>query len=185
MYKIFFLLLILLTLKGSPAQAQFVKADLQASGLTCSMCSNAIQKALKQVTFVESVQTDLNKNIFTLTFRKDMPVDFDVLKKKVEGAGFSISGFWVTANLGKMDVANDEHVELSGLHLHFMHVRPQSVAGVQRLRVIDKGFVSQKEFKTCSTYTSMPCYQSGVMASCCNSRDGKNLGTGRIYHVTL
>ena len=34
-------------------QAQFSKATLQASGLTCSMCSKAVKVALEKVPFVQ------------------------------------------------------------------------------------------------------------------------------------
>ena len=36
-------------------EAQVTKVSLQASGLTCSMCSNAINKALKSLDIVENV----------------------------------------------------------------------------------------------------------------------------------
>src|ERR1700680_2780101 len=93
------------------AVAQLEKAEFQASGLTCSMCSNAINKALKTVPFIENVQTDLNKNIFSIHFKKNTAVDLDVIRKKVEDAGFSIAKFWIVADLHNVKVQNDEHVK--------------------------------------------------------------------------
>jgi hypothetical protein len=46
MKKVFFIAVMLLSL-GS--YAQFKSASLQASGLTCSMCSKAVFKALEKV----------------------------------------------------------------------------------------------------------------------------------------
>src|ERR1700754_2953222 len=86
------------------APAQFKQTELQASGLTCSMCSNAINKALKTLPFVESVDTDLNRNLFTVTYKKGVPVDFDAVRKKVEGAGFSVANMWVIADLSNVKV---------------------------------------------------------------------------------
>ena len=167
------------------ANAQLQKAEFQASGLTCSMCSNAINKALKTVPFIESVNTDLNKNVFEITFKKNTPVDIDAIKKKVEGAGFSIAKFWITINWNDQKINNDEHVSIEGVNFHFMNVRPQTLNGVQRLQVIDKNYVSAKEFKKCSAYTTMPCYQTGLMSNCCKAKDGSLASSGRIYHVTI
>ncbi len=63
------------------------------------MCSNAINKALKGLQFVESVNTDLNNNTFTVNFKPGTTPDFDVLKMKVEGAGFSIANLWYIPTL--------------------------------------------------------------------------------------
>jgi copper chaperone CopZ len=88
-------LLMMIIFPALIANAQVEKAEFQASGLTCSMCSNAINKALKTVPFIESINTDLNKNLFEITFKKNAVVDFDIIKKKVEDAGFSIAKFWI------------------------------------------------------------------------------------------
>jgi len=46
------------------ANAQITKVEIMATGLTCSMCSNAINKQLKTIDEVENVDIDLNKNLF-------------------------------------------------------------------------------------------------------------------------
>ncbi|MBS1918388.1 MAG: heavy-metal-associated domain-containing protein [Bacteroidetes bacterium] len=165
--------------------AQLQKAEFQASGLTCSMCSNAINKALKTVPFIESVDVNLNKNLFILSFKKDVPVDIDVIKKKVEDAGFSIAKFWITVNLSNEQIQNDAHVSVSGMNFHFMNVKPQTLNGIERLQLIDKNYISAKEFKKFSTYTSMSCYQTGTMGNCCKSKDDAVASGSRIYHVTI
>jgi copper chaperone CopZ len=181
MKKIFFILLVILP--GLIANAQLEKAEFQASGLTCSMCSNAINKALKTVPFIASINTDLNKNVFSIVFKKNTAVDLDVIRKKVEDAGFSIAKFWIVTDVHSLKVDSDEHVAIDGINFHFLNVKPQTLDGEQRLQVIDKNFVSAKEFKKNSAYTSMPCYQTGVMAACCKSPAAAS--SGRIYHVTI
>jgi len=165
--------------------AQIEKAEFQASGLTCSMCSNAINKALKTVPFIESVDVNLNKNLFELKFKKDVPVDIDVIKKKVEDAGFSIAKFWITLDLSKQEIKNDEHITVAGMNFHFMNVKAQTLDGSERLQLVDKNYISAKEFKKYSTYTSMPCYQTGTMGNCCKSKDAVVSSGNRIYHVTI
>jgi len=179
------LLLLIIVAPTILVRAQFEKAELQASGLTCSMCSNAIQKALKTLPFVETVQTDLNKNLFTLAFKKDVAVDFDQIKNKVEGAGFSVADLWITANLHGVQVNDDAHTSLGGMNFHFMHVKPATLDGKYRLQVIDKNFVLSKEYKKFSAYTVMPCYKTGIMQACCKSKDESLASSERIYHVTL
>ena len=41
------------------AVAQITTVNLQASGLTCSMCSNSINKALKSIDYVEDVKANI------------------------------------------------------------------------------------------------------------------------------
>jgi copper chaperone CopZ len=183
MKKIFFLLLVIAP--AFMAHAQFEKAELQASGLTCSMCSNAIQKALKTLPFIEDIHTDLNKNIFTIVFKKKTTVDFDQVKKKVEGAGFSVANFWITTDIHHLEINNDAHISLGGMNFHFMHVKPGTLDGKYRLQLIDKNFVLSKDYKKFSNYTTMPCYQTGIMQSCCKSKDGDLTTNDRIYHVTM
>jgi len=183
--KIFLIIIFFFSI-SKITNAQIQKVEFQASGLTCSMCSNAINKALKTVPFIETVNTDLNKNIFEIIFKKDVPVDLDAIKKKVEDAGFSIAKFWIIENLHDQKISNDEHIAIDGLNFHFMNVKSQTLNGSQRFQLIDKNYISAKEFKKCSAYTSMPCYQTGAMANCCKSKDGTVATTSnRIYHVTI
>ena len=54
-----FFVIISIALFGLQSNAQFTNAALQASGLTCSMCSKAVKTALEKVPFVEKVQVNL------------------------------------------------------------------------------------------------------------------------------
>jgi len=49
--------------------------------------------------------------------------------------------------------------------------------------VVDKGYVSAKEFKKNQLYTSMECYKTGVAGDCC-TKAGTAKGS-RIFHVTI
>src|SRR3954452_18880745 len=91
-------------------RAQVTKVSLQASGLTCSMCSNSINKALKKLDFVDKIYADIKTYTFEITFKPNSNVDFDMIKKKVEGAGFSVSGFIVTMNFDKILAKENEPV---------------------------------------------------------------------------
>ena len=165
------------------SQAQFTKATLQATGLTCAMCSNAINKALQKVPFVSSVEADIKNSAFFIVFKEDTKVDIDALKNAVEDAGFSIGSLKMTGNFNDVKVAKDKHVEIRGDQFHFLNTGDKVLNGVQTLTVVDKDFVSAKEFKKISSTSNMKCVQTGKAASCC-IKDDIQPGT-RIYHVTI
>ena len=66
------------------AMGQIATVNLQASGLTCSMCSNSINKALKSLDYVDDVKANIKNSTFEISFKPNAKIDFDQLKKKVE-----------------------------------------------------------------------------------------------------
>ena len=83
------------------AEAQITKAEIVATGLTCSMCSNAINKQLKSLTEVDSVVIDLNTNTFVVHLKKEAMISPRILKERVEKAGFFVGSMIVTMNFRK------------------------------------------------------------------------------------
>lgn len=165
------------------AQAQFKKASLQAAGLTCAMCSNATLKALKALPFVDKIDTDLNTTTFQLYFKPNAAVNIDQIKRKVEDAGFSVAKLVLTAGFDQVKVGNDVHISYAGNTLHFINVKDQVLQGEKSITVIDKDFVTTKQFRKYSTQTAMPCYKTGLMGDCCKT-SAKAAGN-RVYHVTI
>jgi len=178
------LLLILVMMSVvSFANAQFTKATLQATGLTCAMCSNAINKALKKVSFVESVESDIKNSAFNIVFKENSDVDIDALKNAVEDAGFSVGSLKITGNFTDVKIEKDKHIEINGVQYHFIDASAQTLNGEKTLTVVDKNFVTAKEFKRISGSTKMDCLQTGRASSCC-VKDGIAANT-RIYHVRI
>lgn len=165
------------------SRAQFTKASLQASGLTCSMCNNAIYKSLKAIPFVASVESNVKNASFEILFKENAAVEIDALKDAVEDAGFSVAAFTVTGKFDNVSVSNDKHIVVGNRHFHFLKVNDQVLNGEKTITIIDKGFLSVKNFKKYSTATSMACMQTGKSASCCE-KEGVAANT-RIYHVTI
>lgn len=164
------------------ATAQVSKVSIQASGLTCSMCSNAINKALKSIDYVKNVTANIKNSSFDIRFKPNAKVDFDLLKKKVEDAGFFVAQMDVTILLNDVEVANDTHIEIDNTMFHFMNVSQQKLSGEKTIQIIDKGYLTDKVYKKNNKYTNMDCYKTGFMGSCC--KKSKPSGT-RIYHVTI
>jgi copper chaperone CopZ len=162
---------------------QITKASLQASGLTCSMCSNAINKSLQSLSFVEKVEANIKNSSFDVTFRPGNRVEIDQLKAKVEDAGFFVASLAAVVSFTKTELANDTHVDIGGTTFHFLNIKNQVAEGEKTLKILDKGYVTAKAFKQNSKYTTMECYKTGKASSCC-SKGGVAEGT-RIYHVTM
>jgi copper chaperone CopZ len=137
-------------------KAQVTKVSLQASGLTCSMCSNAINKALKTLDFVAAVNADIKTYTFEVTFKANSKVDFDKIKMKVEKAGFSVSVFVATIDFNNVQVKNNQAVTIGDKTFVFVNVKEQSLHGAKQVKVLDKGFVSPKEYKSYAFASSSP-----------------------------
>ena len=127
--------------------AQVTKVSLQASGLTCSMCSNSINKSLQTIDFVAQVHPNVQTSTFEISFKPGSSVDFDQLKKKVEDAGFTVASFVATINFTNVEVKEAQPVKIDDKTFYFLHPKETSLNGLQAIRIVDKGFVSVKEFK--------------------------------------
>jgi copper chaperone CopZ len=163
--------------------AQIKKITLQASGLTCSMCSNAINKSLKTLDFVDGVEANIKNSSFTLNIKPNTEASFDAIKNKVEDAGFFVATLSAIVNFDKTEIQNDAHIKVGGDVLHFLNIKNQQLEGEQKITLLDKGFVTTKVFKKNSKLTTMNCYNTGKASSCC-VKDGVVEGQ-RIYHVTI
>ena len=166
-----------------PLSAQFNRANLQATGLTCAMCSNAINKALQKVPYVESVTSDIKNSAFAIVFKENIQVEIDAIKNAVEDAGFSIGSLRLTGNFNEMKVEKDQHIKIGNENFHFLNADGQVLKGEQTITVVDKNFVSEKQFKKISAATKLNCIKTGKGTSCCE-KDGMAAGE-RVYHVTI
>lgn len=180
MKNIFFAVVLLYT---TITDAQVKKVSIQASGLTCSMCSRAIYKALQSVDFVQTVDANIKNSTFEMTFKPDADVDFDKLKNKVEDAGFFVVGFWATIHFVNLKIKQDTAVETTGKNLMFLHIANQELDGDKTVKFLDKGYVSSKEYKKNSAFTTRECYKTGI-ADAADIQNGISKGS-RIYHVTI
>lgn len=181
MKKLFFIALI--ALAGYSSHAQFTKASLQATGLTCAMCSNAINKALLELPFVQSVKPDIKNAAFNMVFKPGQKVEIDALQKAVEDAGFSVGSLKMTGNFKAVKVENDKHVKISDAIFHFLNTPEQVLDGEKTITVVDKNFLTAKQFKKFSSATKMSCVLTGKAAACC-LKDGV-AAEARVYHVTI
>lgn len=132
-------LVVLMALFSITSQAQIVKAEIQATGLTCSMCSNAINKQLKSLADVENVAIDLNSNTFTVTLKANNSADPSLFKENVEKAGFFIGSLILTVD--PKTIAQKPYMVVDG---------KANAANTVQVQVLDKGYVTDKTFKKLS-----------------------------------
>lgn len=137
------------------ANAQISKAEIVATGLTCSMCSNAIQKQLKALNGADSVNTDLNTNTFTVYLKKENELTPKTFKDRVEKAGFFIGSLILTMPFDNLKVEGNTK---AGNYI-FVDTKPQTLSGETKIKVLDKGFVTAKEYKKLlKSFSNSPTY---------------------------
>ena len=159
-----FLLLIAIAIAGG-LEAQVNKVSLEASGLTCSMCSNAILKSLKTLDCIDKIVPDMTNYTFEITFKAGSEVDFNKIKSKVEDAGFSVSGFVAAIWFEKITLKEAVPIRVGNNDLYFVNSAGRSLSGIHMVKVLDKGFVPAKEYRR-SPFSNL------------------QIGTG-AYHVSL
>jgi copper chaperone CopZ len=135
----YFKILALALFSLSNANAQISKAEIRATGLTCSMCSNAINKQLKALPEVSNVVTDLNTNTFTVTLNENTSISPSTFKQSVEKAGFFIGSLVITSKTSL--VKNEKYIVVDAKTIDSEEVTFQ---------VLDKGYVTEKEYKKLS-----------------------------------
>lgn len=133
--KIYFFLLVATV---SVAKAQFTKAELQVSGLTCSLCANSTEKAIKALPFVSEIKPDLIRNIFNITFKQGVPVDFEQITKKIKSAGFFVNYLKTTYNFANTTIA--ENTFIYGADTYRIVNADKPLTGEVLLTIVDKGF---------------------------------------------
>ena len=141
--------------------AQITKAELTATGLTCSMCSKATYKQLISIEAIEKVEPDLNNTAFLLYFKNGSAVNIGDVKKKVEDAGFSVGELVVVFNFKDQQAANNSSFTLDNNTYTFMDTKAGTLSGEVKVKILDKGFIVDKEYKQISkTAKQYPTYAS-------------------------
>jgi hypothetical protein len=183
----FVILLSFLWLQTSGLKAQthtsaltVVKAELQVNGLTCSMCNLSVYKALQNISFIDSIKTQLHGAVYTLIIKPGEYLDPAVLRKQVEGAGFSVGKLKLFFQPLDVQLAKNDHLSYGNFYFHVLS-SPVTTEN-WTVEIKDKKFVSTKEFnsiqKNMGHYT---CYKTGMTSDCCVGLESSKV----IYHLSL
>ncbi|PWS27878.1 hypothetical protein DHW03_09910 [Pedobacter yonginense] len=169
--------IIMLFIAVNVSAQKITSADLQVTGLTCSMCSNATQKSLETLDFISSVKPDLNKNIFVLTFKKDADINLDLIRKKVQDAGFSLGGLMANFSFNQVKIDDKGQAIVDGSVYRFVNAKNKTLNGTVKASVVDKNFISGTAFKKQAASATSDAYTSGT-----GLINGKKT---RIYHLSI
>ena len=129
------------------ASAQVQKVNLQASGLTCAMCSKAIYKAVSAISFVDTVLVNIEASTYDIRFNSDATPQFDQIAKAVVDAGFSVANLTVVVNFNKQNVDKNGLLTLDGIQYKIMGTSPATLQGSKKLQLIGKQYMLPKDFK--------------------------------------
>ncbi len=152
------ILIIQICLIAFVTNAQIAKVEIMATGLTCSMCSNAINKQLKTLAEVEKVDIDLNKNLFVITLKADNKLTPKTFKDKVEKAGFFVGSMVLFMNFNNLAVEDNKQM---GNYI-FIDTKAQTLNSIAKVKLLDKGYVTTKEYKKLSKlYAKYSSYNKG------------------------
>ncbi|MFD0795536.1 heavy-metal-associated domain-containing protein [Mucilaginibacter litoreus] len=139
--KIFVILLI----SAFAAKAQPTKAELQVSGLTCSLCAKTTEKSLKALPFISDIKADLIRNVYMITFKNDVPVDFEQISKKVKSSGFFVNYLKPTFNFDEIKVADNAFTY--GGNTYKLLNADKPLTGPVVVTIVDKGFAPNSVVK--------------------------------------
>lgn len=130
---------------------QIRSVTIQASGLTCSMCSRAIYKSLQKVPDVTHVQEDIEHSSYQVIFGDPAKISLERLKKAVQDAGFSVAWMKIKVSFDRVEVASDSSLKMNAFVFLFVKTNPQTLNGEKNLLVLDKDYLSEKDRKKYSS----------------------------------
>lgn len=175
-------LLVMLFVAGA-VSGQFDQARLQATGLTCAICSKAIQKALEVLPFVEKVSPDLKTSSFEINFRKNAVADADALRMAVEEAGFFVGRLTLRGQFEALPISAAGYCRIGKQHYRFLNAGGRVLSGQQTIQLQEKHFLTIRDFKKISGRYRLAGLETGKADK---SFEKESVPEGsRLFHVIL
>lgn len=147
------------------ANAQIKEAEMKIYGLTCSLCTRSVEKALEKISYISSIDTDLEHTTTTLVFKEAINIYPEEIADAVEKAGFSVGFIRITYNF---TTSFSECYEGEDIALTFLDGSLID-AGSHELLLVQKDLMSNKIFKE---------YKNSIPEACKTSKK-------RHYYVAL
>jgi hypothetical protein len=121
---------------------------------------------LRTLDFIGDIKADLNRNVFVLTFKKDVPVNLDQISKKVQSAGFFVNSLKATFDFENVKLSNNAF-SYAGDTYKLISGGDKTLSGPVAVTLVDKGFLSSGAYKKYSALGA------------------DKVGTGHIYHIAI
>ncbi len=128
----------------SPTRAQFSQARLQATGLTCALCSKAIHEALVQLPFVDSVRADIKSSAFDIRFKMDSAISSETIRLAVEEAGFFVGALNLKLARTLTDSERSERF-FSQANQNYRLLESWKEGNI--FQVVGRGYLTEKDYK--------------------------------------
>lgn len=145
--KLFFFLLFAGLFSIHLSAQKIVSADLQAAGLTCAMCSNAIQKSLKTLSFVEKIEPDIKHSSFYIQFNEPSNILIESLRSRVEDAGFSVASLRLKIESEGKEIFNNKPVLIGRQYFCISPISDRERTSSFDILIIDKKMLTDKLWK--------------------------------------
>jgi copper chaperone CopZ len=129
-----------------PLSAQFISATVRIDGLTCSMCSNSVEKLIRKLDFVEDVKMDLNSNIAELSFKKGSKVEISKVASAVKDAGYSVGFLKASFYFDSLSVYDGFLFSFENNSYRFVSSGEKILNGLVTIQFLGKNFQEKKEF---------------------------------------
>lgn len=84
-----FIIATVLIAGSSAAHAETILASV--NGMVCAFCATGIEKTFRKQAAVEKVDVDLEKQLVTVSTKKDQTLDDATVTKLIEGAGYGVT----------------------------------------------------------------------------------------------
>ena len=127
-----------LFITATSANAQIKSAEVLASGLTCSMCSKAIFKALSSLPFVDTIEVNIETSVYQLNFKKDSAVKIESIRDAVYDAGFAIAKLSITANWKDKNAIKDLVFNDLGYQFQWQIKSNKMLSNSQKVFIVNK-----------------------------------------------
>jgi copper chaperone CopZ len=129
--------------------AQFSQAKLQATGLTCALCSKAIHQALEKLPFVQKVSAQIKESAFEIALLPDSLVDPGQIRGAVEEAGFFVGALYLTLDAGApLPTINKPYKEGGS---YFCLLESTAKGGGRTYQVLNEPFLTEKAYAKIKT----------------------------------
>ena len=141
------LVIMLLMFSAITVNAEISKVTLQVSGLTCSMCNLSVIKSLQKLPFIQDIQPDVETAIYIITFKTGETVVLEDIKNAVKKSGFSVAQLIISTNFNNITIPENGEIASDSNTYFVINGKNKKLNGRVELKIVDKDFVSGKEFK--------------------------------------
>jgi copper chaperone CopZ len=131
----------------SSVNGQIKHASIQAAGLTCAMCSNAIYRSLSALPFIEEVTPDVEHSSFFIHFKSDKDIHPEAMRAAVEEAGFSVAQFSISIRYNQIVMPSNKNLKIKNMTLNVINGEGVSLEQDVEFIFLDQGFLTDKRRK--------------------------------------